>query len=130
NAEKETVSACQLEALNIEDWMIGHRQTIEREQTEYRRKGGDKDRQLKCHRNERRPTVQRTAADIDRVVDHSDPVLEVKSTDAPDQTADKDDQRDSGLMKAECLGQSIHGKRRIGIHAAKSFCIGFVRRLK
>src|SRR5919108_2555185 len=121
DAEKKSVAARQLEAIHIKYGMIRHRQAVKREDAKEGKQGGDENSQFESHRNKGRPTVERPAADVDRVVDNSHPVLEIKSPDAPDEATNQDDQRDSGAPKAQGVSQSLNRKWRIGVHPAKSF---------
>src|SRR5215217_4617632 len=78
DAEKEAIAAGQREALGVEDRMIRLRQTIERQHAEHARQRGAENRALIGDRDERRPAVERLAADVQRIRDDRNPVLEQK----------------------------------------------------
>src|SRR5205823_801135 len=73
--EKKSVTARQLEPIYVENRVIGHRQAIERQDAKESRQGRYENRQLKSHGNERRPTVERPAAHVNRIVDDGKPIL-------------------------------------------------------
>src|SRR4030095_15119425 len=70
NAKKEAISRRHLETLDVENGMIRHRQTVEREQSEDGRQCGHEDRQLKGYRNEHRPAIKMKPAVVPRIIDN------------------------------------------------------------
>src|SRR5262249_60078306 len=57
DAKKKSVSRCQLKSLHVENPVIGHRQTIERQQPEDSGPSPHQDRQLKRYGKETGPTI-------------------------------------------------------------------------
>src|SRR5438552_11464380 len=76
--QKETVTRSQRKVWGVEYRMIRLWQLIQRQHPEYRCKGCRQHRAFKRNRNERRPTIEWFAADIDGIVDHFHPVLHEK----------------------------------------------------
>src|SRR5918911_1529384 len=76
NAQEEAVARDQGKARHVEQRVVRHGQAVEGQHAQDGRQGGDQDRQLKGHRNEGRPTVQRASADVQRVVQDVNPVLQ------------------------------------------------------
>src|SRR3954470_13836157 len=68
--EEELVARSLIEAPHIEDRVIRHRQSVEREHAEDGGEGGDQDRAFERDRDPGRPRVVRLAADVQRITDH------------------------------------------------------------
>src|SRR5262249_42640935 len=83
---------------------------------------------LKRHRNECRPTVERPAADVDRIVDDRRVVLHKKPADAAEQATGEDHQGYAGLLEADRLSQFFHRKWTERVHVPVSFRVGAVPR--
>src|SRR5262245_25194633 len=75
NAQKEPVAAGACEALDVEYWMIGLRQTIQGEHAEHRDESSNQNRRFKSDGNKRRPAIERPAADVEGVVNHRGVIL-------------------------------------------------------
>ena len=103
---KKSVAARQLKTLDVEYRMIRHRQSVERQHPEERRQSSDENRHFKSHRNERRPAVQRPAADVYRIIDDRYPILQKEPAEAADDPADQHDQRHPGSGETRSLRPS------------------------
>ena len=68
NRKKRSVDAPR-KALDIENRMIRLRQLVQRQHADHGKDGGAKNGQFERDRNERRPTVQRAAANVDGITD-------------------------------------------------------------
>ena len=79
DAQKKSISLASWKRSHVENRMIGHRQTVERQQPENRGEPRHEYRQLESDRDEDRPAVQRAPADVQRIVDHRNPILQVKA---------------------------------------------------
>src|SRR5690349_18871887 len=91
--KKKTAPARELETFHVEHRMVRHRQAVQGQDRKKGEQSGDQNRKLKGNRNERWPAVQRPAANVDRIINHRDPVLKVKAADAAEDSPDEYDQR-------------------------------------
>ena len=67
-------------------------------------------RALEGDRNERRPAVQRLAADVQRVGDRRHPVLQQVAAEAADDAADQHDQRQPGVVRRRALRAALRSE--------------------
>ena len=95
--------------------MIGHGQAIQRQHAEHRRNRAEQNRHLERDHDERRPGIERPAADIGRVADHRHPILHQVAAGPADDSADQGDQRHQIVMESDGLGQSFHRERAVGV---------------
>ena len=121
DAQKEAISAGELEALDVENRMIGHRQAIERNHAENRRQRGHENGQFKGDRNKDRPAVQRPAADVDRVIDGGNPILQIESAERSRECRRSEQAKAGGFCENRSLREAVDGKRAIAVHLAISF---------
>src|SRR5439155_14089019 len=84
DAQEVAVPARQREARNVEHRMVRRRQAVQGEHAEDGEDPRDQDGHLEGHRDERRPGVVRTAADVERIRDGRDPVLQPVPGQGPD----------------------------------------------
>src|SRR4029450_4711596 len=82
DAKEETIAAGERETRDVEDWMVGLRQPVQRQHAEDARQCRQQDRALEGHRDECWPAVKRFAADVHRIRDRRDPVLQQVAADA------------------------------------------------
>src|SRR5476649_1165778 len=128
DAEEEPVTAGQREPRQVEDRVIRHRQAVEREHAEDARQRGRENRALEGDRDERRPAVQRLAADVERVRDDRRPVLQRVAADAADQAANQHDERQTRVVRAERVVQFLDRERLVRVHAPVAFLVRALRR--
>src|SRR5262245_3299981 len=73
DAQEKSIAARQREARDVEDRVIRLRQSVERQHAEHSRERGAENRAFEGHRYERRPAIERSGADVDRVGRRRDP---------------------------------------------------------
>src|SRR5258706_6382102 len=127
--EEEMVAAGHGEASDVEDGVIGHGQSVEREHAEDGRACRRQHRALERDGNKGWPTEQRAPANIERVVDRGHPVLHGHAADASDDAADEHDERQPGVMEPDGLAQLFDGEGRVGVHLAIAGFVRLARRL-
>src|SRR5258706_2935819 len=127
DAQEETIAACHLKAVNVEHRMIRLRQSVQRQHPKHRGNRSQQNRAFECDRDERRPTVQRTPADVERIDVRRNPVAQRVSAKAPEYPANQHDQRQLRMLDAERLGQLFDRIRRKRIHSPVARCVGFAR---
>src|SRR4029453_1800941 len=74
--QEEPVARGAREPLDVERGVIRLRQAVQHDHADDRRQRREEDRQLEAHRYELRPAVERLAADVDRVRDLVNPLLQ------------------------------------------------------
>ena len=72
--------------------------------------------------------MQRPPADIQRIVDDRDVVLQQVAEHRPGNAADQYDRRHPRLLEFQGFGQFFDGERRVGIHMAIARRTGLARR--
>ena len=88
--------------------MIRHRQAAQRQHAEHRRSATRQDRQLERHRDERRPTVERPAADVERIADDRAVILhDVRRTRSPAMPPSSTSSGSFVRAEAQRLGQLL-----------------------
>ena len=127
HTEKETVLARTLEFRHIEDRMIRLGQAIEHDQRNHCSYCGEKNCGLEGHRNEHGATEVRTATDVDRILDHVNPVLKGESGEPTDDATDETDDGNIGLRKSDRRTQAVYRKRRIGIESPVALAVRLLR---
>ena len=93
-------------------------QFVEREHADNRRERGGQNRQFKCDGNEHRPTVERTAADIDGIISYRRIPLHEITADAAAIPAIKTMSGTQDFFRPKFSASPFHGKRRERIHFA------------
>src|ERR1043166_6278093 len=76
--QEESIACCQCKIRGVENRVKWLRQLIQHQHSQHRRERRAQHRHFKRNRNERGPTVERLAADVERVVDYFHPVLHKK----------------------------------------------------
>ena len=99
DAEEEARLAGELELGRVKDRMIRLRQPVHRQHPEDAGDRGEEHGELKRDRHERGPAMQRTPADIQRVIDHGRIPLHPVAGQAARNSADQHDQRDARFVK-------------------------------
>src|SRR5487761_1431400 len=120
NRQKKAVSAGADKLGHIEHGMVGHWQAI---QGEHAKQGGERraqHRQLESDRNKGRPTMQRPAADVDRVADYRRIIQHVVRSAPSQQAADQRYQRQPSAPEAKRLRQTVQRERRITVDSPKA----------
>src|SRR5882724_9341804 len=118
NAEKEAVRRGVREAMGIENRMMGLREPV---QGEHAKNGGERraeNRQFESDGNKSRPAIERAAADVERIGDDVDPILEKEPAEAPRQAAYQANRRHHVAFQPERLRKAFHGKWRVSVQAA------------
>src|SRR6267378_819366 len=118
DAEKEAVRRGVREAMDIEDRMMRLREPVQGEHAKHRGERRAENRQLESDGNKSWPAIERAAADVERVGEDVDPVLEEEPTEAPRQAAYQTNRRHHVAFQSERLRKALHRKRRISIQTA------------
>src|SRR5271157_3142349 len=123
-AQEELVACHSGELFHVEQWVIRHRQTIQGKHPEDAGESGEQNRHLEGRNDERRPRIIGLAANIQRIGNDVDPVLQRKARKATQQSAEQHDQRHTALVEADCLTGLLDWKWTVGIHLAVTGRIG------
>ena len=93
------------EARHVEDRVVRHRQPVQREHAEHRReRGASRTVHLEGDRDERRPAVERPAADVERVVDRPrSSTASAEAADAAGDAAEQHEQRQPAVVDVQRL---------------------------
>src|SRR5712691_1871805 len=111
DAQEEPVAAREREPRHVEHRVIRHRQPVQREHAEHGRQRGDENRALEGDRDERRPAVQRLAADVQRIRQRRRPVLQSVPANAAAQPADQHGERQPFIRPPWRRGESFASRR-------------------
>src|SRR5947209_1676430 len=114
-------------SFHVEEWMMRLRQSVQREHSKHRKKRRAQHRKFERYRNERRPAIQRPAADIQRIGNHIAPILEAESAKTSAEPADQRKQRHSVVSQAHRFGKAFHWERRVRVYPPISGVTGFLR---
>src|SRR5579862_5429421 len=101
--------------------MVGLRKAIQSQHSERCKQSGDQDRQLEGDNDERRPAMQWTAANVDRVKRSSREILHQISADSAGESSRKRNGGNTGTVGAQLLSQMLDWKRREAIHQPVPF---------
>src|SRR5882762_5809323 len=118
NAEKEAVRRGVREAMNIENRMMRLREPVQGEHAKHRGERRAENRQFESDGNKSGPAIGRAAADVERVGEDVDPVLEEESAEASRQAAYQTNRRHHVAFQSERLRKAFHGKWRVSVQAA------------
>src|SRR5712691_10469038 len=110
--QEEFVARGLIESRHVKDRVIRHRQAVERQHAEHRRKSGYQYRAFERDRNPGRPTVERPSADVERIADDVRVPAHEESTHSADEAAEEDDDRELGVMHADGSVPTVNRKRR------------------
>src|SRR5688572_16798003 len=117
DAQEEAVARGAGKLGHVEQRVVRGRQAVERQHPQHRAARRQQDRALERDRDERRPTVVRSPADVQRVVhDRGEPLHEIPPGRARDR-ADQDDHRDARPPEPDRLGQPFDGVGAVRVHA-------------
>ncbi len=116
DAKEEAAARGHGEPGGVEHGVVGHRQAVEAEHPEDGGQRGEQDRQLERDRHQCRPASERSAADVDRVMDHRREVHHAERRRRAGQSADQHEQGQPVAREADRLGQAVDRHGRIGVH--------------
>src|SRR5271156_6015648 len=128
NFQKETVGGGAAEALHVENRMMRHGQSVQSQHTENSGKRRAKNGEFESHGNERGPTVQGTAGNIDGVSDDRDPIFETESGKAADNGANQSTHLHGHRAETDGFGESFDRHRSVRFHLAVAGFAGFLGR--
>src|SRR5882672_5568204 len=129
DAEKEAVRRGVREAMDIEDRMMRLREPV---QGEHAKHGGERraeNRQFESDGNKSRPAIERAAADVERIGDDVDPVLEEEPAEATRQAAYQTNRRHHVAFQSERLRKTFDRKWRVSVQAAVTRFADFLHRM-
>ena len=78
DAQEEAVARHRRKLVNVEQRVIRHGQSVQSEHAKYSRQSGEQHRQLERRNDKCRPGIVRPPADVQRIVDHVDPILQAR----------------------------------------------------
>src|SRR5271166_234314 len=124
HTQEELVACHSGELFHVEQWVIRHGQTIQGEHAKDTRESGEQNRHFERRNDERRPRVIGLTANIQRIGNDIDPVLQRKARKTAQQSAEQHDQWYTALVEADCLTGFLDGKRTVGVDLAVTGRIG------
>src|SRR6185312_163845 len=121
---------CAAELLDVEHRVVRLWMAVHDQQSKEQPEGREQNAELEGRRNERRPAIERSAADVDRQRNDVDEVLHPVPEGGAEHAAEESNQRDRFRVEAERVAQTLYGKRRVGVHRPVSRGIRAARRPK
>src|SRR5579884_2277502 len=89
DTKEEAIARCRCESLHVEQWVKDHGKAVQRPHSKKCAEAGEQNSHLEGWWNERRPGMEWPPADVNRIGDHIDPVLQHvrrrTSQDSPDE---------------------------------------------
>ena len=116
DAEEEPVARRQGEVRRVEHRVVRPGQAVEPQHAEDRRQRREEHGHLERDRDERRPAIERPAADVDRVAERGRIPLHEEPAQPADDPADQHDRRDLVVLEPQRVGQAVDRERRVGLH--------------
>ena len=117
NAQEETGLAGQIKLGNVEQRMIGMRETVQREHAKCAGQTRAEDGEFKGNGDKRWPGIEGAAADVDGVTVGGGVNLHEESGEASANSAEEEDQGDAVAREAEGLIEAGHGEGGQGVEA-------------
>src|SRR5271157_918954 len=114
DTQEEAVRGCVREAFHVEDRVIRLRELVQGQHAHHGEDGSAENGEFKSDGNERRPAIQRPAADIHGIGNRSNPVLQTKAGQAAAQADNQSDQGHRGPAKTNNMREAFHREGCVG----------------